>query len=245
MRSKNYFIKDIYKPNKELLTLDSVSRETYWNANRIRASYIYQFPVYKYADSIIKKNNISTLIDIGCGVGSKLEFLKRKNPHLEIIGIDQKSAISYCKRKYKFGCWVEDDFEKKVVRNFYNNAPDLIICSDVIEHLLNPDILIEYIRTLATNSTRIIISTPNRDKLRGRGCTNCSNPHHIREWNSDEIVEYLKFSGFEIIDHIHQFPIKVSFNKFIFPEIIYRGLKFRPLKYNQVILLRIPGAQNN
>jgi 2-polyprenyl-3-methyl-5-hydroxy-6-metoxy-1,4-benzoquinol methylase len=231
---KKFFIKKEYVPNNKLETIDNISKQKYWNTKKITYSKSYQYYVYKYALNIIIKKKLKSLIDVGCGVGTKLEFIHKKIPTLLITGIDQESAINYCKKKYPFGKWIVDNFENP------NNKikADLIICSDVIEHLLNPNNLLNYLKKSIKNEGYIIISTPERDKLRGKKCNISPNKYHIREWNYREIENYLKNSGFEIIEHKIQLPIKFNFNKLFFKQLKYSLINFLPLFNNQVLLLK-------
>lgn len=234
----NYFIRSDYQSNTSIETADQHSGGAYWTSRRIRASYIYQHPVYSYADALIKKDNILSVVDIGCGVATKLAMLKNKNPNIKITGIDQESAIEYCLANYDFGHWIVDDFENPSPAKHIKETPDLIICSDVIEHLMNPNKLINYILALASPSTKIIISTPARELLRDKSCITSPNPYHIREWSSEEFLQYLSHNGLSIVDRTIQLPIKLSLNSFIFPEIIKRLLIGKPVKYNHVVLTR-------
>ena len=232
----NYFIRSDYQSNTSIETADQHSGGAYWTGRRIRASYIYQHPVYSYADALIKKSNMLSVVDIGCGVATKLAMLKNKNPNIKITGIDQESAIEYCLANYDFGHWLVDDLETPTLTKHIKEAPDLIICSDVIEHLMNPNTLINYILSLAGPSTKIIISTPARELLRDKNCLISPNPYHIREWSSEEFLLYLAHSGLTVIDRKIQLPIKPSLNNFLYPEIIKRLLSGKPIKYNHVIL---------
>lgn len=233
----NYYIKDDYITNTETLTIDEDSGQKYWNANRIKSSYLYQFPVYSYLLDIVKTNNIKTIMDIGCGVASKLAYVHKKLPTLDFIGIDQLNAIDYCNNTYDFGTWITDNFERPSGVLKTVNTPDLIVCSDVIEHLKEPNILLQYIKDVSSPETLIVLSTPDRDRLRGTECNHCPNKHHIREWNSTELSEYINSQGFKIIDHFHQPPIKISLNRLFYSEVLIRFLKSQPIKYNQVLLL--------
>ena len=68
------------------------------------------------------------------------------------------------------------------------------MCINVIEHLLNPDSLMNYLKKY-TNEY-IIVSTPER-KPESKGPP--PNIHHIREWERHEFEEYIsKF--FEIVE---------------------------------------------
>lgn len=84
----------------------------------------------------------------------------------DVVGIDQPQVIRYCNEKFKDtkAQFVADNFEDP---SYHPTNPfDLIICSDVIEHIEDPDILLNYIKSFAGKETYIIISTPERDILR-------------------------------------------------------------------------------
>lgn len=233
----NYHIKDNYKINETNVTNDNVSQGQYWDKSRMVSAEVYQFPVYQFVSDYIKKHKIDKVIDIGCGVARKLIHINSENPTTNIIGIDQVDPISYCKKTYDFGEWYSDDFENSTLGDEVKS--DLILSSDVIEHLINPDLLLDYIKTKLNKSGTIILSTPERDLLRGKGCNYSPNKHHIREWNFKEFEDYLESRGLEIVDHFVQYPIKMKFNVIFYNEIIKRALKFKPLKYNQVIILKV------
>lgn len=198
---------------------------------------MYQFPVYKYLSNYIKNKKIKRLIDIGCGVGKKLAIVNKENPDLEIIGIDQDDPIKYCKETYTFGKWYVDDFENSILSQDLKSK--LIISSDVIEHLIDPNLLLNYIKSNLADEGVVILSTPERDLLNGSSCNRPMNKHHIREWNFDEFEKYLESQGFEIIEHFLQYPVKMKWSKIFFKEIVMRAIKLKPLKYNQVVVAKL------
>lgn len=66
---------------------------------------------------------------------------------------------------------------------------DSIICSDVIEHIKDPDQLIQFIRFI--QSETIIFSTPEREANAGqKDYGPPENPSHFGEWNADEFRNY-------------------------------------------------------
>ncbi len=185
-----YFIKEGYKGNPAVGDYE----ETIYN------SMHYQVNVYKFAAKVIKDNDLKNVLDIGCGFGLKLiEYIYptcRK-----IVGIDLKKSIDFCK-KYLHGSrinWIQDNVENSVI--VFDEKFDLIIASDVIEHLVNPDKLFEYIRKYSHSKTLIIFSTPERDKVRGED--NMGPPPnlaHIREWNQIEFAKYIRKNNFNILE---------------------------------------------
>ena len=77
-----------------------------------------------------------------------------------------------------------------------------ILAVDVIEHLGNPDHLLSYMKLHARPGSFLVISTPDRDRHYGPGTAGPpKNPHHVREWNFQELESYLKSQGLEILDH--------------------------------------------
>jgi len=82
-------------------------------------------------------------------------------------------------------------------------ACGLLICADVIDHILDPDRLLDYIDTVPAE--RIILSTPDRSLMYGhrqRGWWGPPhNPWHIREWSFSEFAGYVS-ARFRIIEHV-------------------------------------------
>jgi predicted TPR repeat methyltransferase len=160
---------------------------------------LYQVAVYQYAARLIRSHGIKNVLDIGCGLGVKLNRYIRPVCR-EITGVDCPESIDYCRRTYRFGEWIADDIEdpqRKLGKTY-----DLILSADVIEHLADPDQLLRFIRNHAHPTSLVLISTPDRDRLYGPGTAGPpANRHHVREWNSQELKDLLESRGFSLIDH--------------------------------------------
>lgn len=234
---KNYCIKNGYKSYHESFAIDKSRKELYWNKYRIRSSSAFQWSVYQYASALIKKWKLKTIVDLGCGSGIKLNKLIAKSA-TNIIGVDQKSAIEYCKKNHKQGRYYVDDFDNPSLE--LNENIDFIICADVIEHLVDPDVLLDYLKQISNNDTYILFSTPERDLLRGQDCMESTKPEHVREWNSMEFKCYLENSGFSILDHKLEYPLRFTLNNsFLYFTILCRQLKNNlSFKWTQVVLCR-------
>jgi trans-aconitate methyltransferase len=233
-----YFIRDDYVENPVVATMDHLSGQKYWSARRVKAANYFQYEVYRYVEKLALRLRARKIVDIGCGVGTKLQRISERVPESDIYGIDQPSAIEYCQSNNKFGTWIADDFE-----NPGNVAlpsdPDIIICSDVIEHVADPDLLLNYISAMSGPATHIVISTPERDRMRGTDCTHCPHPQHVREWNSQEFQSYVESRGFRVQETL----LLPSYRRNLRPAfLIYevrRIVKLRPRLNNQMVLLRI------
>jgi len=98
------------------------------------------------------------ILDIGCGVGNLGEFLKKKFNSV-IYGIDiSKTAINEAKKKLDFVKRL--DIEKEDP-NFKPCFFDVIVMTDVLEHLVNPkEILLKYKKYLKDNGYFVLV-VPN------------------------------------------------------------------------------------
>jgi len=150
----------------------------------------YQKEVYEYCASLYKTKNLKGVIDIGCGSGYKLIKNFENEPK---AGVELK--IEYLKKTYPKETWFE--FADKSWKNF---ETDLLICSDVIEHVPNPDVFLIELASL-THINYWVFSTPDRSLDNSPwkyGPPN--NEAHFREWSFDEFGLYMS-NFFEVLEH--------------------------------------------
>jgi SAM-dependent methyltransferase len=77
-----------------------------------------------------------------------------------------------------------------------------VLCADVIEHLLDPDPCLDFMRRHLAPGGLLLISTPERIALRGKDCMDCPHPMHVREWSFAEFGRFLASRRFEVADHL-------------------------------------------
>lgn len=232
-----YFLPADYQPNtieQRKSTIDPHS--VYWTETRIQSSYDYQFGVYKHAGALIRKHGFQRVCDLGCGTGTKLRYLKDSFPKLDIVGIDRPEAIELCQKLHDFGVWLTDDLEGPRLP-IPESKPDLIICSDVIEHMENPTLLLDYTKRLVAPGGLILLSTPDRGALYRHDVKCPSNPEHIREWTFDEFKNYLEHEGFHMLDHFNDYPLRLRPTKWSLNEIFRLLKEGRRIRYNQVCIV--------
>ena len=165
-----------------------------------KSGTIWQPEVYEVSGKLAKMFNCKNVIDLGCGSAEKLVKLY---PDFNIVGIDFGKNIQRCKVQYGFGNWIEGDLDSPHLINISKEIlkDSIIICSDVIEHLVNPSYLLNNLKILMDYCSICIISTPERDLARGKKHNGPPmNLHHIREWNLLEFYELLKLHNFKIND---------------------------------------------
>ena len=182
--NKTYNIKEGY-----------ISRSSYHHFDDTPMKDEYQDKVYETAHTLCEKNNLNNILDIGCGSGYKLiKYFKKYN----FTGTELEPTLSWLKKKYPDNQWLDGDFTKTLGKPY-----DVIICADVIEHLLDPNQLLVFLKKI--NFKYAVISTPERDAIQKyqRGKTWMgppNNPAHIREWSFGEFKNYLS-NSFILEDH--------------------------------------------
>lgn len=149
----------------------------------------WQKEVYLFAKDILANNNYHSVIDVGCGSAYKLIHYLGS---YKTTGIEVGNTFTWLQQNYPEHEWLLFD---KV--NPATLQADLIICSDVIEHMENPDSLIAFISTI--QSKQIIFSTPERNGIAGeKDYGPPENPSHYREWDAEEFKNYI--SGYFVIE---------------------------------------------
>jgi SAM-dependent methyltransferase len=166
-----YFIHDGYKHRGEPRYMDATSRTDEW-----------QDEVYQYAREIANQMSLRSVIDIGCGSGFKLLKYFR---NYATIGVDVPQTCAVLRKRYPNRQWLVSDFSATATPH-----ADLVIVSDVIEHVPDPDELLQYILRIAPRY--VVLSTPDRNLLRlGTHNGPPLNPTHLREWSMAELHAYL------------------------------------------------------
>jgi SAM-dependent methyltransferase len=156
---------------------------------------VYQPDVYPVAAETARKVGASLLVDIGCGRGEKLVASAGE---LDTIGIDVGTNLTQCRDRYPERRWVECDLDRPHVLPMRPGdlARAVLICSDVVEHLVEPEHLLASLRRALEHARLLVLSTPERDLLRGiRDTGPPANTCHVREWNLAEFTELLEHHG--------------------------------------------------
>jgi len=130
---------------------------------------------------ILKKINV---LDVGCGSAFKLLKYFRQ---YHLAGIELPETVTWLRKNYPGHLWIEKD----QIGTCRQDPVDLMICSDVIEHVKDPDLFLEWMATFHFNY--LVISTPDRSKLPEiQQLGPPVNQHHLREWTS---IEFHRFAG--------------------------------------------------
>lgn len=101
------------------------------------------------------------VLEIGCGTGATLAELRKQRIPVQSIGveIDPKSAeVARTRFDQVLLSSVEDaDFEALIAPG----TLDLVLCLDVLEHLVDPWALVKRVSPLLKSGGRLVLSVPN------------------------------------------------------------------------------------
>jgi SAM-dependent methyltransferase len=184
-------IKPGYRENPPR-SFDRDPQARYWTDERIAASSRYQHPVYQICRDLLRSRAAHSFLDVGSGPGTKVAELIAPLCS-DLVLIDQPSSCEIVSRCVPGARFVEADLDAldlDLERSF-----DLIVCADVLEHLKHPDLCVRFILAHLAEGGRAVLSTPERDNLRGPTCMTSPHPEHVREWNAAEFRAFVERCG--------------------------------------------------
>lgn len=159
----------------------------------------YQREVYQRAAELANAHNLRTVYDVGCGSGFKLlNYLG----DFDTVGFDVPVTLDFLRQEYPDRQWRTASFDDRSIP-----PADIVICSDVIEHVIDPDALMAFL--VALTGRWLVLSTPDRSRAYARFSRYQLGPpssdHHVREWSMSEFRRYVS-RFFDVHEHLHTHP---------------------------------------
>ncbi len=120
---------------------------------------VWQPDVYGDAGRVAARLGAKRIIDVGAGDGTKLADL---HPTFELIGIDFGANVDRSEARFPYISWRRHDLDTEDVLPLSVEELDgaVVVCSDVIEHLRAPHLLLRKLRGALDNAGAVLISTP-------------------------------------------------------------------------------------
>lgn len=190
-----YGIKPGYRARSEARAFEGGDADLYWTPSRLALSGAWQFPVYRLARDLIRRLALKSVLDVGSGPATKVRDLIAPVCS-DITLVDRPSTRAVAERTAPSASFIAADLAEidlDLGRRF-----DVVICADVLEHLLDPDPCLAFIRGHIAPGGLAVLSTPDRDHLRGPDCMASPHPEHVREWSGSEFRAYLESRGFAV-----------------------------------------------
>lgn len=135
--------------------------------------------VYEFAKHYSENKSV---VDCGCGEGYGSNVLSRVAT--SVIGLDiSGSTIEKAIKKYPQPnlSFQQANLERKIP--LQSDSADVVICSQVIEHLRNPRVLLQEIHRVLKMGGLLIIATPNKNTFSPTGRE--LDPYHYIEYTQE------------------------------------------------------------
>lgn len=196
-----------------------------------KMAHILELTDYKYRIKIL---------DLGCGNGLMMDVLRSKGCVLE--GIDIAPSVVRTARKKGFTTHqlsLEGKWAHKITNKF-----DLVMASEIIEHIFDTDRFLEEIRKVLTKNGELIITTPNVASLGRRALlllgknpileitARKSDVGHIRYFTRSEMRNLVSEHGF-VVDHLSSTVVNFDRNGKLRSTLL---AKFFPQIGNNIVL---------
>ncbi len=183
-------------------------------------------------EAIVSKveKNTKLILDVGCGEAWVAKHFTNKNIHVVSMDVAPQNPIQALKN-------IHNEHHAAVVADVFNppfavNSFDVIIASEIIEHLYDPKIFIQKLLPLLTKNGKLIIVTPYNEKLTYHTCVHCNHPTpsnaHLYSFNKKNFKSYLPAN-------IHKIQYSILNNKYFTKLKLYNIINFLPYQIWQKI----------
>ncbi|PZU05732.1 MAG: hypothetical protein DI606_19175 [Sphingobium sp.] len=174
----------------------SCTDPTYYDDTAIHDDgVLFQPEIMPLAELLLAGTSRKRLVDVGTGNGSKLAGAMAQYK----LGIDYGSNLDHCRSEHGNAAeWFECDLGQAIPQHLLETigSDDVLVCSDVIEHLPDPRPLLDFLRSAYARGALVITSTPERILVRGSDHMGPPpNPAHVREWSLPEYRSMLCSAG--------------------------------------------------
>ena len=160
-------------------------------------------------------NESGTMLDVGCGEGRHIFGIMQKYPEMKCIGLDMDDdSLVKAEEGYEFFESISNagaEFLKGSAYSlpFQNNSLDLIVCSEVLEHLHQYNDAVKEIHRVLKPGGKFYASVPASwpEKI----CWALSKDYqnqpggHLRIFNQSKLVSEISDAGFKFLssDRFH------------------------------------------
>ncbi len=180
-------------------------------------------PVIPYYQNVRREispllpQNIDTILEIGCGAGATMKWLRSSRTVRYAAGVEMFAEAAEIARQTFDAIEVSDVNSARL--EFIDEPFDLILALDVLEHLPHPESVIRRLKSKLRPGGTIVASVPNVAHISVslplllRGTWQYQDGGildrtHLRFFNKKSVVELFESAGFEIrrIDFVRRPP---------------------------------------
>ena len=137
-----------------------------------------------------------SITDLGCGQGDLLSYLHDQFPESNLVGIEPSEVgCGLSKLKTPSAKILEIDITTSEDANTMIKSSNVIICTEVLEHLDHPELLMSSLAKKMSQNSTLLLSVPGGPRSK-------FDKHigHRRHFDRKVLKKLLKDSGFSEID---------------------------------------------
>lgn len=145
----------------EINDVDTINKA--WSDKKISKQFLSKPVLARYHDtlSVLKDHQIElagkSIIDVGCGNGMLLKFLAENFAISSQTGMEYAEAAVEVARKIN----PEADYLVHDINEPFSSSYDVVFCTEVLEHILDPANAIQNLLDMAGNDGVLFITVPN------------------------------------------------------------------------------------
>lgn len=135
-----------------------------------------------------------SVLDAGCGEGFVVDYLARQNPDLKLTGVDlSEEAIAYAEAHFGERARFRTGSVYKLP--FSDNSFDVVLCSEVLEHLDDPGRAVQELKRVARR--HVLITVPREPYFQwlnnvGQWLDISPDPGHVNFWTKDSFQAFVR-----------------------------------------------------
>lgn len=179
---------------------EPVTARTYESANLAKHTadnWLYRKHLERFYEKladVVRQSECETLLDAGCGEGFVVDFLTRTIPDLKVTGVDvSEEAIEYAKEHFGDNARFRTGSVYKLP--FSDRSFDAVLCSEVLEHLDDPNRAVSELKRVARS--HVIITVPHEPYFQwlnnlGQLVGVSKDPGHVNFWTSNTFQAFVR-----------------------------------------------------
>lgn len=184
---------------------------TYYTVNPASPLYLHGFIYEKKIQLDIKRirsyadvRRLRSIVDVGCGDAARLFQLRKIVPKdTECIGLDLRFQPDMMERAKQARIDLVEGSESNL-GELRDSGHDLIIMSQILEHLRDPVAVLESLRTKLAAGGLLLVETPSRAGLdyrifRPRYWGGYHLPRHFHLFTNKSLAESARRAGYRVV----------------------------------------------
>ena len=193
--------------NRRAVTAPNITRrntrrayERVYGDDRLLSEYLVPGRVAFYAEvaEAAAAGDPRSVVDVGCGAGNLLQEVVEKAAPSRVVGIDYAAAgVRRAQKLVPSGEFhAQSLYDVRLPETF-----DLVLCTEVLEHLSDPDAAMDVLTRLCAASGTILITVPDGAEDEWEG--------HLNFWSEEELYGFLRRYGDVDISRMRADPMSL------------------------------------